>query len=65
MTAHTAERFAQSSLALYGDEVDFSMGVDDEDDVEEVARAFERLGCAVQREPLRLRVVVRVSPRER
>lgn len=61
MLSRTAERFAETSLAIYAHEGTFATGVDSEDEIEPVAQAFERLGCVVQREPLRLRI--KVTPR--
>ena len=53
-------RFAQTSLALYAHEGAFAIDVHAEDELEETVAAFEALGCAVEREPLRLRL--RVTP---
>jgi hypothetical protein len=61
MLAHTATRFAESSLALYAHEGTFATGVDSEDEIEPIAQAFEQLGCRVEREPLRLRLKVTVG----
>ena len=58
MSPRTASRFAETSLALYGSRGPFATGVDAEEDLETVAEAFERLGCDVEREPLRFRVKV-------
>lgn len=60
----TAIRFAETSLALYAQEGTFATGVDDEQELETVAEAFERLGCTVVREPLRYRVQVTVPRHE-
>ena len=63
MLLQTATRFAETSLALYAKEGTFATGVDDDVEMEAVARAFERLGCTVVREPLRFRVKVTAPPR--
>lgn len=60
MLPKTALRFAETSLALYANEGTFATGIEDDDEMEAVAEAFERLGCTVVREPLRFRVQVTV-----
>lgn len=60
MLPQTATRFAESSLALYAHEGTFATGIDDEELIEPIAKAFENLGCVVVREPLRLRLRVTV-----
>ncbi|GEM_PF-3588886 len=63
MLVKTADRFAQTSLALYGREGTFATSVDSEEDMELIAQAFERLGCLVLCEPLRRQVRVTASMR--
>ena len=64
MLPKTATRFAETSLALYAAEGTFSTRVENETEMEEVARAFELLGCVVIRQPFRasLKVTAPTAP---
>lgn len=53
-----ARRFAETALALYGHEGTFEIAVADGKERAAVVEAFERLGCAVEVEPLALALKV-------
>ncbi|RYG37886.1 hypothetical protein EON81_05350 [bacterium] len=53
MVSELATRFAEVSLKLYGHEQSFDIGLDNDQELEAVAQAFESLGCQVERNELR------------
>lgn len=57
-TATTAQRFAETSIRLFQSEGTFHIDVPEDMSFEEVTAAFEKMGCRVDREPMRRRLTV-------
>lgn len=64
MVSEIAGKFAAVSLDLYGSEREFDIGVSSAEEIESFAAAFEKRGCEVDRDPIRLRLRIRCPETE-
>jgi hypothetical protein len=63
MDMDQATRFTDTMLRLYGHERSFEVGLQSEQELQAVAQAFVRRGCSVERDPMRLSLIVAAEGR--